>query len=185
MSTVTEEKPAVVRRAPKRASEFDSRSVKIEQKETLTMKPLHETQEHPEQIQKIDLPMKDLKFDAIAFAEEPIKMIIHRHPDPKFSPMCTDYIAVQGVPAEMLFKNGWIRVGYLPRGIEFYTKRKYVEVIARAKYDTINTEVIERDNEDPVNKLHTVTTANLAFTILEDKNPKSAEWLSLLIRSQF
>lgn len=148
------------------------------------MAPIDQTQEHPSAVQPVDREMKDLNFDSIAFAEDKLLIIIHRGHDPKFSPMCTDYIAVNGVPAEILYKNGWIRSGYLPRGLPFYTKRKYVEVLARSKQDSINTEVITRDREDPVNKTHTITTASLAFSVLEDKNPKGAEWLTLLLRLQ-
>lgn len=184
MSTGVAETPKVVRRAPKRASEFDSRSVNPEQKAPITMAPLDQAQERPSTVQPVDREMKDLDFDAIQFAEDRILIVIHRGHDPKFSPMCTDFIAVNGVPAEILYKNGWIRSGYLPRGVAFYTKRKYVEVLGRSKQDSINTEVIRRDNEDPINKTHTITAASLPFSVLEDKNPKGAEWLTLLLRLQ-
>lgn len=184
MSTATVDAPKVARRVPKRPAEFDSRSIKQEQKPSLTMAPLNEEQERPSSIQTVDREMKDLNFEAIQFAEDKMLIVIHRGHDPKFSPMCTDFIAVNGVPAEILYKNGWIRSGYLPRGVPFYTKRKYVEVLARSKQDTINTEVIRRDNEDPVNKMHTITVQSMPFTVLEDKNPKGNEWLTLLLRLQ-
>jgi hypothetical protein len=110
--------------------------------------------------------------------------LIHRSIDPKFSPNCTDYIAVNGVAAEMLFKNGWIKLGYLPRGIPFYTKRKYVEVIAKSKMTQWSTRVEEKVNEDPMNYTDPVTSATLAFSVLEDKNPKGAEWLVTLLRQE-
>lgn len=184
MSTGVAEKPAVVRRAPKRATEFDTRSVTPEQRAPILMAPIDQPQERPSTVQPVDREMKDLDFDAIQFAEDKLLIIIHRGHDPKFSPMCTDYVAVNGVPAEILYKNGWIRSGYLPRGIAFYTKRKYVEVLARSKMDTISTRVVERDNEDPQNYTDPVTTATLPFSVLEDKNPKGAEWLTLLLRLQ-
>lgn len=180
----TVEAPKVVRRGPKRAAEFDSRSVKIEQKPTLEHPPIDQPMEHPSTIVQVDKELSKLDVSKLAFAEDPIKIIIHRNPDPKFSPKCTDYIAVNGKPAEMMFKNGWIPIGYLPRGVSFYTKRKYVEVLARAKQDTIHTNVIERVNEDPQNLTDTVTTSVLAFTIIEDKNPLGGPWIEELIRQQ-
>jgi len=75
-------------------------------------------------------------------------------------------------------------MGYLPRGRSIITKRKYVEVLARAKQDTVNTTVIERDNEDPQNFVERITTSTMSFTILQDKNPKGGEWLERLVRSR-
>jgi hypothetical protein len=183
MSTATAEQP-VVRRGVKRKSELDSRSVTPEQKPSLKMAPINEPQERPSTIVPADPNMKDLDFDALAFSEDPIRILIHRSIDPKFSPNCTDYIAVNGVAAEMLFKNGWIKLGYLPRGIPFYTKRKYVEVIAKSKMTQWSTRVEEKVNEDPMNYTDPVTSATLAFSVLEDKNPKGAEWLVTLLRQE-
>jgi hypothetical protein len=84
----------------------------------------------------------------------------------------------------MLFKNGWVPIGYFPKGVSFITKRKYVERMALAKQDSIRTNVIERDNEDPQNFVERITTSVLSFSVLEDKNPKGAEWLTALIRQR-
>ncbi len=185
MSVETPAAPVVRRGRPfKRAHELDSRSIPIEQKPTIQHPPIDQPMAHPEAIVVVDNQLDKKELDHIAFNEDPIKLIIHRNADPKFSPKCTDFIAVNGKPAEMLFKNGWIPMGYLPRGQSFYTKRKYVEVLARAKQDTIHTNVIERDNEDPQNFTERVTTSVLAFSILEDKNPLGAPWLEDLIRQQ-
>lgn len=179
MSTATEEK--VVRRTPKRMREFDSRSVEPTQKEPFKMAPIDQPQARPETIVVADPNMTNLDFDALKFSEDPIKILIHRSIDPKFTPNCTDLIAVNGKKAEMLFKNGWVEMGYLPRGVPLYTKRKYVEVIARSKMTQISTRVEEKVNEDPQNYLDPVTSATMAFSVLEDKNPKGAEWLTLLL----
>lgn len=168
----------------KRLSELDSRSIETEQKDPLKMPPLGESVQHPSTIvTPLDKPLNSEFLAEIAFAEEPIKILIHRSVE-KFASSTTDYIAINGTPAEMLFKNGWVPMGYLPRGVSFITKRKYVEVLARAKQDTVNTQVIERDNEDPQNFVERVTTSVMSFTVLEDKNPKGTEWLTRLVRSQ-
>jgi hypothetical protein len=181
MSTATTEQPVVRRASVKRKSELDSRSVNPEQKASII---LDKPEDRPSQVVTVDENMKDLDFDALAFSEDPIKILIHRSIDPKFSPNCTDYIAVNGKAAEMLFKNGWVPMGYLPRGFPFYTKRKYVEVLAKSKMTQWSTRVEEPVNQDPVNHTDPVTSATMAFSVLEDKNPKGAEWLTLLLRQE-
>ena len=188
MPTATETPAPVVRRGAKlkRASELDSRSVQQEQRETVQIDRLADK---PEYIIKADQPLNDLDFDSIKFAEDPIKILIHRSVDPKFSPNCTDYIACNGKPAEMLFKNGWVAMGYLPRGVPFYTKRKYVEIIAKTKMTNWSTRVEEKahasEREDPfINYTDPATSHILPFSLLEDKNPKGAEWLTLLLRQE-
>jgi hypothetical protein len=181
---ITADPTRIVRRGrpPKRASEFDSRSVKIDPIKTIEQTPLGQEMEHPENITVVDKEIHKLDVSKLAFAEDPIKIIIHRSMDAKFSPNCTDFIAVNGRPAEMLFKNGWVPMGYLPRGQSFYTKRKCVEVLARAKMESVQAYPIERDNEDPRNVIERHATAVLSFSVLEDKNPAGGEWLEHLIR---
>jgi hypothetical protein len=173
----------VVRRQPKAKSELTNLNFPIEQKPTLAMPPIDEPVERePEIIVAMD-PIEKSSMDALAMAEDPITLLIHRSVE-KFSPPTTDYIAINGIPAEQLFRNGWVRMGYLPRGKSFITKRKYVEVLARAKQDAINTTVIERDNEDPQNFVERITTSTMSFTILKDDNKLGAAWLEQLVRSR-
>jgi len=167
----------------KAKSEVTNLNYKIEQKPPLEMPPIDEAVDRESEIILAEKPLETDEAEALAMAEEPITIIIHRSVE-KFSPGVTDYIAVNGKPAEMLFKNGWIPMGYLPRGRSIITKRKYVEVLARAKQDTVNTTVIERDNEDPQNFVERITTSTMSFTILQDKNPKGGEWLERLVRSR-
>ena len=171
---------ATLKRQTKK-SEFDSRSVNIEQKPPILMPGLNEPfVREPEIVSAEGLSLNMEHLELLAFAEEPIKILIHRSQDGLAS-KTTDYIAVNGIAAEMLFKNGWVPVGYLPRGMSLITKRKYVEVIAKAKLEAIRTDVIERDNDDPQNFVQRTVTHPTAFTVLEDKNPRGADWLTGLL----
>ena len=79
--------------------------------------------------------------------------------------------------------NGrWVPVGYLPVGTAITVKRKYVAVLAGAKRDTINTNVIERDNEDPQNHVERFTSAAALFSVIRDDNPRGSDWLIELHR---
>ena len=169
-----------IRRGPKRSSEFDSRSMKLPQPPPIIQPPIDETMEHPSEIVVVDQIEKD-QATKLAFSEDTIKIIIHRSGE-KFSPLTTDLIAVNGVKAEMLFKNGWVQIGHLPRGQAFYTKRKYVEQIAHSTQLTINTRVEEPIGQDPINNIDRIQTPVFAFTILEDKSPRAQEWIETLQR---
>lgn len=174
------ERARVVRRQHKRASEIDSRSFPPRTAPSIVQPPITEKMETKPDIVVVEQMIKDEQADKLRFSEDPIKIIIHRSGE-KFSPNCTDLIAVNGIKAEMLFKNGWVQIGWLPRGQAFYTKRKYVEQIAHAFVKHISTRLIEHKNEDPINIIDPVVSAVFAFSVLEDKNPKGALWLEQLM----
>ena len=148
------------------------------------MPPIDEEVERDPNVVIVEGPLPTRQLEELAFLEEPVKILIHKGGD-KLSQRYTDYVAINGTPCEMLFKNGWVPMGYFPRGISFYTKRKYVGVLARAKRDAITSDYVMPSNlnEDPINSIETSTQSVLSFSVLEDKNPRGAEWLELLVRA--
>lgn len=165
----------------RKKKDFDSRSVEPTQKAALEMPAIDQPFIREPDIVLSETDLKPSEYQKLAFNEEPVTILIHRSGE-KFSPRCTDLISINGTKAEMLFKNGWVQMGYLPKGIGIITKRKYVEALAGAKVDSISTNVIEQDGEDPRNMVERVTTNVAAFSVLEDKNPLGAEWLASLLR---
>lgn len=182
MSAAVAPLQVVARRAPKKKSEFDSRSVKMDQKPSIQMAPLNEAQAPVSDLIMVEKQLIKDQNDKLMFANEPVKIMIHRSGE-RFSPICTDYIAVNGKGAEILFKNGWIEMGYLPRGTAFYTKRKYVEQLAHAKIDRVETRVVER-GADRDNFTDRFTSSVASFVVIEDKNPLGIPWLEQILRSQ-
>ena len=89
---------------------------------------------------------------------------------------------VNGKGAEVLLNGKWVEFGYLPVSKPLTIKRKYVEVLLRSKRDAIETNVVERDNEDPQNIVQRSTTSTALFSVIEDRNPKGAEWATELRR---
>ncbi len=180
--TVATAPKKVERKAPKRAHEFDSRSVPPKQRAAEVQPPIDmEWRRDPE----IIIPEKDLTndhYERLKFAEEPVMIIIHRSSE-KHAPRCTDLISINNIKAEMLLKNGWVMMGNLPRGFSFITKRKYVEVLARSKQDLIDTVIMERESDNPRNVIEHNVVATCSFSVLEDKNPRGAEWLANLLHS--
>lgn len=174
--------PVAKRTYKKRDKEFDSRSVKIDQKPSINMGQLDDPLPEISTDIVTEQQLKKDQADKLAFSNEKIKILIHRSGE-SFAPRCTDYIAVNGKGAEMLFKNGWVELGYLPRGYPFYTKRKYVEQLAHAKIDRIETRVVER-GQDRDNYTDRITSSVASFVVLEDPNPLGAPWLESILRNQ-
>ena len=46
-----------------------------------------------------------------------------------------------------------------------------------SKTDTINTETGSTMDEHPHNRIRRMTSANTAFSVVEDRNPNGVEWL--------
>ncbi|MDO8547866.1 MAG: hypothetical protein Q7R68_10985 [Nitrospirales bacterium] len=139
-----------------------------------------------EAIQPMDRPLMKDEAEGLAFNEEVVRILIHRSDDEDLASNVTDFIAVNGIKAEVIMHDGrWLALGYLPKGIPIYTKRKYVEQLARAKMDKIKTRVEDITDSAGAggkeNHVDRFTKAVAAFSVLEDKNPKGGEWLSRLL----
>ena len=163
-----------IHRGPK---PLESADIKITQRPSIVIPGLGEELNRTGDSLSTDQPDLRMSYiDNLAFGEEAVRILIHRGQE-KASSKTTDYIAVNGTPAEILFRNGWVPMGYLPKGVAFTTKRKYVAVIASSRIEGITTTVIERDKEDPNNVIERTLTSPLPFVVLEDANPRGAEWL--------
>ena len=116
----------------------------------------------------------------LAFNEEPVTIRL----EPTAEKHASRWIPcwVNGKGAEVLINGSWVEFGYLPVAQALTLKRKYVEVLLRSKRDTIQTSVIERDNENPENMIDRATTSTALFSVLEDRNPKGASWATELRR---
>lgn len=162
--------------------EHDSRAHEPAQKPQLVIAPLGTELERTPEIIVSETPLLKKDIDALAFNEEPMTILIHRSNE-KFSPRCTDLISVNGTKAEMLLRQGWTQMGYLPRGQAFITKRKYVEAMAGSKMDTIHPSVEHLPGGDTRNTLDRIVSATCTFSVIEDKNPLGAEWLARILQA--
>lgn len=133
-----------------------------------------------EVILPIDSPDGAEYVAQLAFMEEPMTIRIERSSE-KFAPKVVD-CWVNGRGAELFVNGKWLVCGWLPVGEPIITRRKYVEVLARAKPDSIQTEVTERDGEDPQNTLQRYTSSKYPFSVLQDKNPRGMEWLTRILQ---
>ncbi len=118
-------------------------------------------------------------FSSLAFNEEPITIRLEPSAE-KHAPTSVP-VWVNGKGAEVLINGKWIAIGYLPIGQILITKRKYVEVLARANAENINTDVIAPEGEDPINKVIKSSQRKYPFSVLKDDNPRGYEWLTRLM----
>jgi hypothetical protein len=122
-------------------------------------------------------------LEELKFNEEPVT--IRLEPSSDVNAIAVFAVWVNGKGAE-IFRNGrWYEVVYLPVGEPIVVKRKYLDVIARTKIDTIRTPTMEALSVNPDNRPRRHTSAAQAFSVLEDRNPRGAAWLTELTRRNF
>lgn len=127
-----------------------------------------------------DAKAKQDYYDALQFMEEPLTIRIEENSRSDF-PETHVSVQVNGKEAEV-FQNGqWLAIGWLPIGVPLVTKRKYVEVLARSRSDSIRTNHDDATVERPRNMVNRRSSSNYPLSIIEDRNPKGHEWLSKIM----
>ena len=125
------------------------------------------------------MPDKD-HLTELAFNEEPIT--IRLEPSTEKNAPTSYPIWVNGKGAEVYQNGRWDEIAYLPVGKVITTRRKYVDVMIRAKFDAITTDVSDPESENPRNAIRRFTSAVHSFSVIEDRNPRGVAWLSEMRR---
>ena len=116
--------------------------------------------------------------DEINFMEEPVTIRINKSAE-KYAPNVVDCWA-NGRGAEQFINGKWAVCGWLPVNTVVTTKRKYVEVLARAKQESIQTRVVKHeDHED--NFADRYTNLKYPFSVISDPSRRGAEWLTRIL----
>lgn len=118
--------------------------------------------------------------DELAFNEEPVTIRIEPSSDANASIVVEAWCNGKG--AEIFMNGRWYEITYLPVGRVITTKRKYLEVIVRAKVDKISTRMVDRTNENPENRIDRRTISAYSFSVIQDNNPRGGAWLTELHR---
>jgi hypothetical protein len=118
----------------------------------------------------------------LAMNEEPVTIRIEPSSE-KNAPQAYP-IWVNGRGAECFINGRWVEIIYLPVGIALTVKRKYLGVLISAKTDTVTTRMTDMEGERPNNMVTRQTSAVANFSILEDANPRGANWAQELRRRQ-
>jgi hypothetical protein len=118
----------------------------------------------------------------LAFNEEPVTIRLEPSSDPNAASAIP--IWCNGIGCEYLRNDRWVQApgGYIPVGAVLTIKRKYLAILVMAKQDKITTHHGQPGEEHPQNTIKRFTSSYQAFSVLEDKNPKGAAWLTELRR---
>lgn len=173
-------KDAVNNPTSSHGKELHTDDLKVGQREDISLGENFEADREDNVILPVSADTNKTYLEALAFGEQAMKIRIESNSD-KNAPKVVD-CWVNGIPAEEFHDGKWHKYGYLAIGRPLITRRKFVEVLARAKPDSVQTSVVERDNADPENVLQRFTSVKYPFSVLEDRDPKGADWLNRIIQ---
>lgn len=132
-----------------------------------------------EVVEPLDQPLESDYNKALLFNEEYVT--VQFNPSTDKNPARHIFCQVNGRGAEVMVEGRPMILTYLPIGPQITMKRKYLEVLARAKPDNVTTNVVEHPGQDPLNLIQRHTSMKYPFSILHDPNPKGGEWISRLL----
>jgi len=107
------------------------------------------------------------KAAALAFNEERVDVIVHESTDPSAEPIIRT--SVNGV--NQFFIRGQVQT----------VKRKFVEVLARAKTTSIATREARDAEGAQTTRVSRATALTYPFSIVNDPNKKGAAWLKSVL----
>ena len=173
--------------AKARTTEIDSSQFKIPQPAPQNIPALGQPMPNPNRassmIHAVDSPLDPEYVKALQFAEDAVVIMLAQSSERHASEWKDCWVNGKGIE---VFKDGrWQEFKAIPRGKRVMTKRKYVEVLARAKEDNITTKPIQhRDHEENLILHNVIMTSGI--TILHDPagvapGTKGYEWFEKMI----
>ena len=121
-----------------------------------------------EHVIAVDRPVSKEKLEILAFMEEELTILVHDTTDPTAEPL------------PEIINGGGKNRQYFIRGQEQRVKRKYVEVLARAKRTARGNEKFKDSNGDDAYRYPAHTAPRFPFTVIEDSQ-KGKEWLKAIL----
>lgn len=149
---------------------FESENVKPQQSASIHM-------DHNSIIERPDLK-EDLVItesldrshaEELIFMEEMVEVLVHESTDKNAEPMVEVY------------NNGTVQ--RFARGRSQICKRKYLEVLARAKETSIATNEDTNRNGEKYYRVDKYTALKYPFSVIRDDNPKGQAWLKSVLAS--
>lgn len=159
--------------------EMHSGDVKIDQ-----MPPIDDISKYDGDVVVADAGIADRDYLAeLKFMSEPVTIRLQPSTDRNAATSFPCW--VNGVPAEVFQRGKWTQIGYLPVAQVLVVKRSVLEVILKAKVDTVTTQVVGQGDDSVDNRVNRFTTPVHSVSVIEDKNPKGGAWMTEIIRRSF
>jgi hypothetical protein len=153
-----------------RRGPIDSREADIGQDRPRNMRsdgPAEQSLDKPD-IEVVDRPVNKAKLAQMSFNEEILEVVVHD----------TDDKTAEPYP---LVINGGARQ-YFVRGTTQRVKRKFIEVLARAKKTTYTQRKIRDSEGNEMYQQIPHTTLLYPFSVISDPNPSGRVWLESILR---
>lgn len=168
--------------AKRTTQEFDSRSITPEPEPEIHMPADGEFKRPESVITKLSgIDVTPDYLDTLAFFEGGVKVIFHESGVQFAAPWveCSN----NGTGFELLHDGKWLKVGQVPVNEEVIVKRKYLDTLGRARETALRTEVVNRPNEDPINRLTRSTMQKYPFSVVDHMtdHKRSIAWLTELM----
>lgn len=116
----------------------------------------------------VDKPLPKDAFELEAFMNDMVTIVVNPPNDPD-EPMLVQ-VGVNGVNQ------------FIPRGVPIDVKRKYVEVLARAKRTDFKQNLDERLGEQAFNLVHPMHSLRYPFSVISDPFRNGGAWLTAILR---
>jgi hypothetical protein len=119
------------------------------------------------EIELVDGPDWKKKAEALAFMEEPVEVMVHETADKNAETI----VEVFNSGRRQMFIRGQVQT----------VKRKFVEVLARAKHTVYRQERYkDHEGNDAIRNIP-MTALRYPFSIVSDTNPKGRDWLKKIL----
>ena len=179
--------PTIVRGRGRK--ELHSADVKIDQASPIRM-PVEGPMAHPSPDLQITPPqaIKDKDYlDLLKFNEDPVTILVAPSSEEHAALFIEAWCNGKGIEVWDERRQVWKELFSIPTGVKVTVKRKYVEILARAKRDKVKTIVYEPQGPDGDfrNQVERVTLLTNQISVLHDPaGPRGYHWLQEILSNR-
>lgn len=154
---------------------LEAGTVKTEQ-----LPPINKIEEYDGNVVVADQSAIDKEYaEELKFMEEAVTIRLEQSSEKNAATVQPAW--VDGKGAEVFINGRWYPITYLPIGQTLITKRKYLEVLLRAKFTRIETKHDDATVDNPQNRVIRHTSSVVPVTIVKDTE-LGAEWAREILR---
>lgn len=151
-------------------SNFDSNNAQVGQAQSFVIPPVGELNhaDFHDSYEAVDTPSWEEEAKLMRFMEEPVEIVISEDNSPNAEQVIN--LCVNGVNQ------------FIFRGKNQVIKRKFVEVLARSRPETLATTEYTDANGNKATKVIKNHTLRYPFRVINDRNPDGQRWVESILR---